>query len=153
MSRTWGGKTVWQRFRSKFHVAENGCWLWDGQKDDGGYGRFSFEGRQRERAHNVTFIVMRGTIDRAYERDHLCRTRACVNPFHLEQVTHCINSQRSDPGKYGKAKTHCPRGHAYTEENTRIYRGRRFCRECRQLHALGLTTVDYRFGLNQGVSE
>lgn len=28
------------------------------------------------------------------------------------------------------AKTECPRGHAYSKENTRIYAGRRFCRQC-----------------------
>ncbi|WP_198517643.1 HNH endonuclease [Microbacterium lacus] len=27
-------------------------------------------------------------------------------------------------------KTHCDRGHAFTEENTHTYRGRRICRKC-----------------------
>ena len=27
-------------------------------------------------------------------------------------------------------KTHCPHGHEYTPENTYVYAGRRFCREC-----------------------
>lgn len=30
--------------------------------------------------------------------------------------------------------THCPRGHEYNEENTRHYRGRRFCKCCRKLN-------------------
>lgn len=29
-------------------------------------------------------------------------------------------------------KTHCPVGHEYTEENTRVYRGSRSCRTCKQ---------------------
>ena len=30
-------------------------------------------------------------------------------------------------------RTHCPQGHQYTPENTRIYRGSRNCRECHKL--------------------
>lgn len=29
-----------------------------------------------------------------------------------------------------KEKTHCPAGHPYDEENTRKYRGMRYCIEC-----------------------
>jgi hypothetical protein len=32
-----------------------------------------------------------------------------------------------------KARTHCPWGHEYTSENTRLYQGRRFCRICQQI--------------------
>jgi hypothetical protein len=32
--------------------------------------------------------------------------------------------------KRRREKTHCPHGHAYDEENTRVYQGRRFCRAC-----------------------
>lgn len=35
------------------------------------------------------------------------------------------------PGSANKMKTHCPRDHEYTKENTRINgRGERICREC-----------------------
>lgn len=27
-------------------------------------------------------------------------------------------------------RTHCPRGHAYDDQNTRYYRGRRYCKAC-----------------------
>lgn len=33
---------------------------------------------------------------------------------------------------HSASRTHCPRDHAYTEENTRIYQGRRFCRTCKR---------------------
>jgi transposase-like protein len=29
-------------------------------------------------------------------------------------------------------KTHCPSRHRYDDENTRIYRGRRYCKACRR---------------------
>ena len=31
------------------------------------------------------------------------------------------------------SKTHCPAGHEYTPENTRIYRGKRNCRACNRI--------------------
>lgn len=32
-------------------------------------------------------------------------------------------------------RTHCPQGHGYTKENTRVYRGRRHCRECGRINS------------------
>jgi hypothetical protein len=32
-------------------------------------------------------------------------------------------------------KTHCPQGHPYDAENTRVYRGMRYCRACPSVHA------------------
>lgn len=34
-----------------------------------------------------------------------------------------------------KHRTHCPRGHAYDEVNTRYYHGRRNCRKCAVVHS------------------
>lgn len=34
-------------------------------------------------------------------------------------------------------KTHCPQGHAYSPENTHVYRGARRCRECRRVWQRG----------------
>lgn len=36
-------------------------------------------------------------------------------------------------GSVNAAKTHCPRGHEYTPENTKITQGRRVCRACKQI--------------------
>lgn len=33
-------------------------------------------------------------------------------------------------GDRNSQKTHCPQGHSYNEENTRVSRGSRFCRTC-----------------------
>jgi hypothetical protein len=67
--------------------------------------------------------------------DHLCRNRCCVNPAHLEPVTRKVNLGRSPlvgrgAGTAQTAKTHCPQGHEYTPENTRIARGKRYCKTC-----------------------
>jgi hypothetical protein len=34
------------------------------------------------------------------------------------------------------ARTHCPQGHPYSEENTYVNRGHRFCRTCHRKHSL-----------------
>jgi len=69
--------------------------------------------------------------------DHLCKTRQCVNPDHLEAVTHKENIRRGETGKHNnhhnKFKTHCPQGHEYSKENMYVYlNGGRQCKTCKQ---------------------
>lgn len=72
------------------------------------------------------------------ELDHLCRVRCCVNPGHLEPVSHQVNALRGvSPTALNAAKTMCPVGHPYSIENTRISAaGYRFCRECGRRHRM-----------------
>ncbi len=95
------------------------CWLWQGYTAKG-YGRLRVEGH-RIQAHRYAYEILVGSIPVGYCLDHLCRVRSCVNPSHLEIVT---------------KKTHCPQGHEYTALNVRLYRGRRYCRECGRIRAL-----------------
>jgi len=79
-------------------------------------------------AHRVAWLLLRGPITAGMELDHTCRNRACVNPAHLEPVTHAENMRRAS-----EAQTTCKRGHAYTPETTVIDRhGHRSCRICRR---------------------
>ena len=71
-----------------------------------------------------------GPIKYPQELDHLCKVRHCVNPEHLESVAHAENVRRGNGGQNWAAKTHCPQGHPYDEENTRVISGRRVCRTC-----------------------
>lgn len=103
------------------------CWLWEGAKSDG-YGHM-WVGSGYSVAHRVAYELLVGPIPVGLDLDHLCRVRACVNPEHLEPVTRRENLQRG----YGHnlRVTHCPRGHEYTAENTRVSKlGQRHCREC-----------------------
>jgi hypothetical protein len=69
------------------------------------------------------------TIKPGLEIDHLCAVAACVNPAHLEEVTHSENLKR-----YVASKTHCPHGHPYDAENTYYDANAwRRCRECRRV--------------------
>ena len=104
------------------------CWLWLADVNPDGYGRVKIAGR-KELAHRVAYLLSRGEILLSLEIDHLCQIKHCVNPDHLEVVTHTENMRRSKPHNNGRAsKTHCFYNHEYTTENTRMYKGRRICR-------------------------
>lgn len=124
------------RLLQKVEVNPNtGCWIFTGSLTPGGYGQIGMgsarDGTRRVRsAHRVSYEVFVGPIPPGYELDHLCRKRACIFPNHLQPVTKAENIRRGEGGAYWAAKTHCPHGHAYDAENTNVYRGRRFCRQC-----------------------
>lgn len=101
------------------------CWLWTGGKDAMGYGTIIVS-RRSVRAHRASYEAFVGPIPGGLDIDHLCRVKACVNPSHLEPVTHSENLRRH----YATITT-CPRGHAYDEANTyRDTAGKRRCRTC-----------------------
>lgn len=107
-----------------------GCWLWTAYTDHKGYGRFKLDGKA-ERAHRVSYEALVGPIPEGLQLDHLCRVRSCVNPDHMEAVTNRENCMRGDTLPAANAiKTHCPRGHEYSVENTYVHLGGRTCREC-----------------------
>lgn len=114
-------------------TSPDGCWLWNGTTDRGGYGKAWFDGRMVQ-AHRAMFQVVAGEIPVGLHLDHLCRVRRCVNPEHLEAVTVGENTRRSTApgvaGQHNAVKTHCPAGHLYDEANTYMYRGKRNCRAC-----------------------
>lgn len=112
------------------HRADLGpCWIWKGAPNKKGYGRFTVNGR-RYLAHRYAHLLWIGALVDGMEIDHLCRNTRCVNPQHLEQVTPEEHARRTDQGAYQRSKTHCPAGHAYTPENTRMEGNRRHCRSC-----------------------
>ena len=98
------------------------CLVWTGALTRG-YGRVLW-GTRVEYVHRVVYWELVGPISEGLEIDHLCRNKACVNPAHLEAVTHAMNLARSAPA----TKTHCAKGHLLTGRQKP--HNRRFCRVC-----------------------
>ena len=72
--------------------------------------------------HRQVYESIYGLIPKELELDHLCRVPRCINPEHLEPVTHAENMRRA-------RNIHCKQGHIL-EGNTKGNR-----RECRTCHA------------------
>lgn len=105
------------------------CVIWTGARTPKGYGQINVEHR-RAAVHRIVYEAFKGAIPDGLEIDHLCRVRNCVNPHHLEAVTHAENNRRSAAAI--PQRTHCPLGHELVGQNIFCRKGRRpECRTCR----------------------
>ncbi|KKL62978.1 hypothetical protein LCGC14_2179760 [marine sediment metagenome] len=125
---------VLSRFLDKISPEPNsGCWLWNGAAIPLGYGRFAWEPCGGF-AHRAAYLLFKGEIPSGKEIDHLCRVSCCVNPDHLEAVTHKVNIHRSPihPAAINKRKTHCKYGHPLSGNNLGCNptNGSRVCLNC-----------------------
>lgn len=129
-----------ERFLALVTIQPNTCWLWNGSKSKDGYGQFVLtarRGQKRIRIGPYRFIweYFNGPMPAGLEPDHTCNNRGCVNPEHIEPVTHAENQRRAFlRGRKTAARkplTHCKHGHEYTPANTRINnQGGIICRIC-----------------------
>ena len=143
-----------ERFWSK--VERRGpdeCWPWTGTIDRGGYGEFYVSDQADQRlvkAHVWMYEVTVGPVPDDHELDHACHTRdatrtrgddcphrGCVNPGHLEPVTHQENSRRSrSTASAYAARSHCDKGHLFSGDNLIVRKnGARRCRTCKNERA------------------
>lgn len=130
--------SVEDRFWS--HVDKTGdCWLWTGARSSDGYGSFKPDTRRSSpnrsrpvRAHRFVAKCVFGMFDERLLVLHSCDTPLCVRPEHLRLGSHQDNvDDRSARGRsFNEQKTHCMRGHEFTEENTIMHGAWRVCRAC-----------------------
>lgn len=136
-------------FNNSMPIPESGCWIWMGSLTTDGYGSLGIGclTPNSQRAHRTSYTLYVGPINPGLEVRHKCHIRSCVNPDHLCLGTHAENMKDTyDKNRVVKPeivkkkrrvrsqflKTHCIKGHPYTEENTyRDLKSNRQCRECR----------------------
>ncbi len=96
------------------------CWDWPGAKCNGyGVAGISVDCKPvRRYTYRLAYELLRGPIPKGLHIDHLCRNRACFNPFHLGAVTQQENIRRGNAGINNRVKTHCKQGHPFDEANT-----------------------------------
>lgn len=148
---------VIRRFARRVTILPSGCWQWSSVRKDG-YGTFTAEGRCHV-PHRWLQERLFGPLPEGWTMDHVCLNRGCVNVFdveHVEPVTHAENIARAltHSSKVNAAKTHCPKSHEYTPENTRRKRkwiggvlvdAGRGCIQCERDRKSGSRKTDRQF--------
>lgn len=99
------------------------CWPWLGAIDAKGYGNVWADGRSWK-AHRLSYTLLTGPIPDGLELHHTCRNPPCVNPDHLQPVTHAEHMGL-------RRKERCVRGHEFRGDNLGIKKdGHRYCIRC-----------------------
>lgn len=75
------------------HNYSSPCWMWQKSITKKGYAACNRNGFYA--AHQFYYAKFIGEVPSGMELDHLCKVRSCVNPYHLEVVTHIENIRRS----------------------------------------------------------
>lgn len=120
-----------ERFWVKVDRSES-CWMWTAATNAYGYGYFRTPAGTRV-AHRIAYELLVGPIPDGLQLDHLCRSRRCVNPQHLDPVTQAENLRRGLQGALRQPSAKCPKDHDYGDGTQKTATGRRrLCRTCRR---------------------
>ena len=123
-----------ERLFDRISLSESGCWLARPRSD--GYVRIEIGGRSFY-AHRIMYEFFREAIPKGMHINHLCLIKNCLNPWHHTPVTpgahEEIHHNLDKAHEWQRARTHCPRNHAYSEHGRFQRRGGRICLACQRL--------------------
>lgn len=105
-------KKMLRRFLSKI-TATDSCWLWKGALRGWGYGAFGIHPKVHD-AHRLSYQWFVSPLQKGQWVHHICETKNCVNPAHLEAVFPTEHERRPN------LKTHCLKGHLFVEGSYRL---------------------------------
>lgn len=110
--------------RLSMPIPEAGCYAWLGSHSRG-YAKMRWtEAGQRLNGRVARYLCE--PVPEGLEVDHLCRMRWCVNPDHLELVSHQENIRRQRAHRRATVFV-CDKGHFLKVRPN----GKRYCPECR----------------------
>jgi hypothetical protein len=126
---------VVDRIMKKITINSSGCMLWNGATNGRGYGVIlddNTNGRRMTYVHIAMYVSKVGPVPSGMQLDHLCRTRNCCNPEHLEPVSGSENLLRSNNMNFVTKRTGvCKNGHNVSGINAHVSSdGRTRCRAC-----------------------
>lgn len=96
-------KPLEDRVWGKVDRSVTGCWLWTGWICNGYASMYleprdGVEKRSFVHVHRLVYEWANGPIPESMVVDHLCATRACIRPDHLEAVSISENTRRYHQG-------------------------------------------------------
>lgn len=77
-------------------LPDDECWEYPTVNRDG-YGYF-YRNRKQFLMHREMYRLYHGSIPEGMHVDHVCHTRSCCNPHHLDAVSHLENQRRKRRG-------------------------------------------------------
>lgn len=72
----------------------NGCWIWQGRFERGGYPGIDnqYRGRRYKYAHRLAYVLHHDMSVEGMDVHHKCAVPACINPGHLMVVSAAANT-------------------------------------------------------------